>query len=68
MVLHGIARYCTVLHGIAQDCMVLHGIAQYCMVQSTQENHLLTKQIPLGLLDVVNILIIAITFLQRLIK
>ena len=31
-------------------------------------NHLLTKQIPLGLLDVVNILIIAITLVQRLIK
>ena len=68
MILYSIAWYLMVLHGIAQNCMVLHGIAQYCIVQSTQENHLLTKQIPLGLLDVVNILIIAITSVQRLIK
>merc|ERR1711952_29989 len=32
MVLHVIARYCTVLHGVAWCCMVLHGIAWYCMV------------------------------------
>ena len=32
MVLHSIARYCTLLHGIAWYCMIPHGIAWYCTV------------------------------------